>query len=1429
MKWFYFLLLWINVAQAAPFTTQELPEKLKDWVNWVLHEEKDRHCPFFYHEESRVCQWAGRLEIQADAKQGTFSQTWQTFGETWIDLIGDTKNFPQNVTIQTIPNGETQSAIVTEKDGKPRIFIEKSGNYQIKGNWTWERMPEFLPISPQTGLVNLTLNGETVQLPDLDKEHRLWLKREGGDEEGITSEDNKLEMRVFRHVLDEMPMQLTTRLELEVSGLAREEIINPIFDPQLWKALSLESPLPARLESDGKLKIQVRPGQWTLKIGARSLENQSNLKPLLLQDEEVWVFEARHELRQVDIAGVTLIDPKQTGLPNEWKSFPAYRVQTGETVQFQEKRRGDPNPAPDRLTLSRSFWLDFDGGGFTVQDHINGTMSNGWRLEMAEPIKLGRVNINEQDQLITRLNDQSLHGVEVRQGNIRLNADSRIDAPLRELPAVGWTHDFQQLSVNLNLPAGWRLFHVDGADNKPHTWLYRWTLLDLFIVLIITIVISKLWHLKWGLLALFCLALNYHEPDAPQTLFLFILGTLALLKVLPTEKKFTSFILLARNVFLLSLVIITAGFSVYQIRGALFPQLARIQTGFMPHLNLGITMEKRGAAPQMQMDKGIVQEQKLDADALMNNAPKSEAKVEKATPIAPPAPAVVAPAPKAKIVEESAYSRMADEESNSRGDSYLKEGRKMAKKMAKKALPKQQLVQIDPNAQVQTGPGLPEWHWTQIHLNWNGPVQKNQTLKLYLIPPWGNMILGFLRAILLIGLTGFLLWVSFGSFKFSIKPTVKTAIASIFFILVLPFSSEETQASVPPPPQVQQQISAAPIPPKINDIPTPDILEEMKEKLLAAPECLPNCANISNMHIVANPQMLRLSLEIHAQNQIIIPLAGSVEQWQAQQIWLNDIEVHNVHRDNNGQMWLLIPQGVNRVQLQGLMPSRSSIQLTLPLLPKKVTSELQGWQLEGVHENGVSDAQLQLTREQTDANAPQSLEQGALPPLVQVERTLLLGLEWQVETRVKRLSPTGSAIVLAIPLLNGEALTSDKPHVENGKALINMGNEEVETMWTSTLTKQTDLTLTAPNTHDWFETWKVDTSAIWHLNYEGLVVVHHQNPDGAWLPTWRPWAGESVKLTLTRPQGVAGQSMTIDQVNLIVKAGQRATDSDLTMRIRSSRGGQHSIRLPTDAQLQNLSINNKIQPIRADNQMVSLPLTPGTQTVALTFRQNQGFTSQFTTPTVDIGVPSVNTTLQIQLPTDRWIWWTNGTLMGPAVLFWGILFIIIILAIALGKINLTPLNTWEWVLLGLVTAQTHIMGTLLVAGWLLALAGRQKLKVETTGKWSFNFIQIVLIVLTISALGTLLGSVEQGLIGKPEMYILGNGSSDTLLKWYQDRSLAVLPTASVFSLPIWIYRVITLIWALWLAFALLKWLKWGWECFSSNALWKPLLARKVKT
>jgi hypothetical protein len=31
-----------------------------------------------------------------------------------------------------------------------------------------------------------------------------------------------------------------------------------------------------------------------------------------------------------------------------------------------------------------------------------------------------------------------------------------------------------------------------------------------------------------------------------------------------------------------------------------------------------------------------------------------------------------------------------------------------------------------------------------------------------------------------------------------------------------------------------------------------------------------------------------------------------------------------------------------------------------------------------------------------------------------------------------------------------------------------------------------------------------------------------------------------------------------------------------------------------------------------------------------------------------------------------------------------------------------------------------------------------------------------------------------------------------------------------------------LLWALWLSFALLGWLRWGWQCFSQDGIWRQV-------
>jgi hypothetical protein len=132
-----------------------------------------------------------------------------------------------------------------------------------------------------------------------------------------------------------------------------------------------------------------------------------------------------------------------------------------------------------------------------------------------------------------------------------------------------------------------------------------------------------------------------------------------------------------------------------------------------------------------------------------------------------------------------------------------------------------------------------------------------------------------------------------------------------------------------------------------------------------------------------------------------------------------------------------------------------------------------------------------------------------------------------------------------------------------------------------------------------------------------------------------------------------------------------------------------------------------------------------------------------------------------------------------------------------------------------------------VIAWLFALALRQRVGDKLT-PFAFNAMQLALALLTVVALSLLFSAIKQGLLGQPDMQIAGNGSLGSELHWFQDRVTDSHPQAWVLSVSLWFYRGLMLAWALWLAFALLDWLRWGWDAFSSQGVWRATVKKAAE-
>jgi hypothetical protein len=447
---------------------------------------------------------------------------------------------------------------------------------------------------------------------------------------------------------------------------------------------------------------------------------------------------------------------------------------------------------------------------------------------------------------------------------------------------------------------------------------------------------------------------------------------------------------------------------------------------------------------------------------------------------------------------------------------------------------------------------------------------------------------------------------------------------------------------------------------------------------------------------------------------------------------------------------------------------------------------------------------------------PATLTPGVLPAFVRIERTLQLGLDWHILTRIVRVSEPNSPVLLSVPLLPGEAVTTPGVRVRNGKADVNMAAGQTVMEWGSALEKTDKIELMAAPTEQWVEVFKADVSPVWHIETSGIAMMY-LNHEQRWLPEWRPWPGEKVVLAISRPQAVQGQTLTIDNSRLAITPGKRIRDAELSLSIRSSQGGQHVLLLPDAGELQTVAIDGQPQPLRQEGRKLVLPIRPGVQNIALHWLETKPMTGKVATPEVDLGVGSVNANLNIRLGEDRWVLWVHGPKMGPAVLFWGVLIVIALLSLGLGKIPLTPLKHWQWFLLLVGLSQIPLATALIVIAWLMLLGWRSGQSAADIRY--FNALQVLLGGLTILSLAILFVAVSHGLLNTPDMMITGNQSAPYSLNWYQDRSAALLPKAVVISVPLKVYRLLMLAWSLWLAVSLLNWLKWGWGCFAKNGLW----------
>lgn len=1294
-----------------------VPAELTPWVDWVRDRHPDLTCPVV--SGAAACVWPGVLRVDAADGGARLSLAVDVDRRIQVSLPGGAGAWPQGLTVDGRP------APVLDVSGQPAVTLSP-GHHALSWSTAWAAMPQSIAVPSLVGRVDLTVRGEPVAFPAIDADGTLRL----GAGSTVSTGEDRLEIDVSRRVTDGVPLQVETRLTLRVSGHAREIPLGAVLVPGTH-AVSLQANLPARLDATGALVVQARPGDFVVSLSALHDGPATDLSAPALSApwpvQETWVVQADDRVRAVNLSGPAGVDPARTTLPAEWRNLPAFLLTPDVPLHIEELRRGEPEPAPNTLTLTRELWLDADGGGYTVRDSFQGVMHRGWRLDASPPLALGHVAASGVDQVITGWDGHQ--GVELRESATAVIAESRLTDRTSQLAAVGWATDVGQLSATLHVQPGWRLLGAFGVDDVGGP-VAPWSLFDLFFVLVVGMSVAKLAGIPWGLLALAGIGLARHEDGAPMWLWLMLLVMVALLRAVP-EGRVRRLLELVRSAVAVLLLTLLAAFSLFQIRDGMFPTLSQPWAG-----------ADQGLFSRAEMLTTAVD---VASDAMPSSAP----------------------------AEGLMGGEQAEQKSN-RGWGSKDGGRYLSS-------------QYDNAMTVQTGPGVPTWSWTTYHLGWTGPVNAGHDIRLVLVGPWGNFFLAVLR----VGMLGALALKLTGAHRVR-WDTIGRA-APLVALLILPSLAQAA--------------------------PGKDVLDELEQRLIAAPACRPDCVSVASARLSIATDTLAFDADVHAGELSSWPIPGPTQTWVPRRVLLDGKETAALARQADGFLHVRVPAGVHKLRVEGPLPATDALVLQLGLPPRHLSFQGEGWTVQGVRADGTPESTVQLVRDQRREEAAST--GASLAPWVEVRRFLDLGMPWRVRTVVTRVGPATEPLALRLPLLEGESVTSEGYDPQGGVVLVTLDRDEASRAIDSTLAVRDTIVLTAPAGVPWTESWVVSCSPIFHCAESGPAPLQHES-DSRWAPEWRVWPGEAVTVTVSRPEAIPGQTLTVESATLTWTSGRRIGEASLDLSVRTSQGGKLPLHLPPDAQLQSVTIDGAARPIQLrDGGELPIPLQPGVQAIRVSWQQAHAPTVFDEIPAVDLGAPAVNANVVVTYPQGRWIVALLGPTWGPVPHYWAFIVLVLLCAPLLSRLPFTPLKTRQWFLLGLGMTQVPVFFVVFVALTFLALGLRKQ---TSSAHWAlFNLTQLVLVGMVLVSVGCLYYAVHAGLLFEPDFQVMGNNSSTySGLRWFTDRIDGPMPRPVVVSFPILAWRLTMLAWALWLAARLVGWAPWMWSCLGQGGfLHKP--------
>ena len=191
-----------------------------------------------------------------------------------------------------------------------------------------------------------------------------------------------------------------------------------------------------------------------------------------------------------------------------------------------------------------------------------------------------------------------------------------------------------------------------------------------------------------------------------------------------------------------------------------------------------------------------------------------------------------------------------------------------------------------------------------------------------------------------------------------------------------------------------------------------ELLQELRTRVTRPPACAPNCVSTDRMKITVTGGRLVIEAHVSAGTLSAFPVPGPSSNWVPGTVAVDGASADGLALLEQGFLYLRVPAGQHLVRLEGPL-ARDSLTLAFGVAPHHLEVQAEGWEVEGVHEDGRTSDSVQLRRVLRSADAEHQDDQ--LPAWLQVTRVLQIGVRWTLRSSARRLTEGAGPALVRVP------------------------------------------------------------------------------------------------------------------------------------------------------------------------------------------------------------------------------------------------------------------------------------------------------------------------------------------------------------------------------------------------------------------------------